>query len=582
MRKKLGNKILACVLMLDIVMILVVATIGSNFSKASAAASELSDTYILVERDFGEVNTNVQNIVKRVFLCLAMGPMIANDKDTFHAMADVGFGECDALIAAIDDLGIHVATINSPTFTEEYEALAGACYGITDLYINTLYPMFEKGQIQEAQGAYFAAGHEIIAAHEENIVLMAEELQTLVDASKASLAAANMGVNLTIVIGAIAIIVISIFTILLMRGSIKPLMDASTQLNDMLEKMNSGSGRLSERIEVRSQDEVGVLVEGINNFLGTLESIIGKIKSESGNIYSSVENTSEIVSTSRDEISTVSSVMEELSSSMETANDTLSAINDGAENVNVAISQVADRVDDGTSLVQEIKQRALSIKGNTEEKKASTNEMVSSIQVTLESSITESRNVEQIQTLTEDILSIAAQTNLLALNASIEAARAGEAGKGFAVVADEIRQLAEHSRETANDIQEISAQVIAAVGSLADNSNEMLKYVSDSVLKDYDEFVEVANHYYQDADDINEVFDSVSTNTTSLNNTLSEMTEEISNITHVISECTRGVSEATASTSGILDSMTTIQDDSNVNMEISERLKAEVSKFSEE
>ncbi|MBQ5426249.1 MAG: hypothetical protein IIU31_03665 [Pseudobutyrivibrio sp.] len=184
-----------------------------------------------------------------------------------------------------------------------------------------------------------------------------------------------------------------------------------------------------------------------------------------------------------------------------------------------------------------------------------------------------------MQTLTEDILSIAAQTNLLALNASIEAARAGEAGKGFAVVADEIRQLAEHSKETANSIQEISNQVISAVEALADNSNEMLTYVSETVLADYDGFEDVAKQYYQDAEDINIVLDSVNDNTVVLNSTINDMTSEIDHISKVINDCTKGVSEATASTTGILESITTIRDDSETNRDISQRLQDEVSRF---
>lgn len=102
---------------------------------------------------------------------------------------------------------------------------------------------------------------------------------------------------------------------------------------------------------------------------------------------------------------------------------------------------------------------------------------------------------EKINELTNNILNIASQTNLLALNASIEAARAGEAGRGFAVVADEIRNLAENSRDTANDIQNISVLVTEAVRVLSENAEEMLKFVGTDVIKDYDGFVDVVNQY---------------------------------------------------------------------------------------
>ena len=578
MKKSLSRTIMICLFALDLVFIIAVASIGTNFQKTVEASREISETYLLIERDFGETNTNVQNIIKRNFLVQAMAGMLVGNPDMLAAMIGPGETETAALLSAIDDLGTRVALIDNEEFKEQYEELAAAGRGIVELW-GRLVTMFEAEQFAEASTVYFAEGHDIIAAHEENIVLMSEGLQALVDESKASLAKAEKGVDTSIIVSAILLIAGTIMSLMIIVNAFKPLKKASAKLNEILDDMNAGKADLNARLELKKEDEVGTLVKGINNFLDTLQSILGKIRTESGNIYDSVENTSTIVNNSKDDVSTVTSVMEELTASMENANDILVSLNNEADDVNLAVSDVAVQVETGSGSVQEIKERAVAIKADTEKKKASTNEMVSSIQSTLEKSIADSKDVEQIQTLTEDILSIAAQTNLLALNASIEAARAGEAGKGFAVVADEIRNLAETSSTTANSIQEISTHVIEAVGSLAKNSNEMLNYVSQSVLADYDGFVDIANQYFDDAENLNTVLRNVNSNTVVLNDTLSKMTSEIGHVSGVINECTRGVSDATQSTNGILESITTIQKDSSINRDISERLQSEVNRF---
>lgn len=134
---------------------------------------------------------------------------------------------------------------------------------------------------------------------------------------------------------------------------------------------------------------------------------------------------------------------------------------------------------------KEMKKRATALEESAKSNMSNTNLIVTNITNEMQQALNKSNEVEKVSRLTEDILSISSQTNLLALNASIEAARAGEAGKGFAVVADEIRQLADSSRGTANNIQSINESVIDAVNELVASSEKIVGFINETILEDY-------------------------------------------------------------------------------------------------
>lgn len=159
---------------------------------------------------------------------------------------------------------------------------------------------------------------------------------------------------------------------------------------------------------------------------------------------------------------------------------------------------------DGAGTAAEIRQDAKKIRSEAAAQKTSVSERIENLSQVLEESVERSGQVKEIDSLTADILSIAGQTNLLALNASIEAARAGEAGRGFAVVADEIGKLAANSRESANRIQEISGRVSEAVTDLASSASEVVAFIHETVLSDYDAFVETGEKYEQTAELLDE------------------------------------------------------------------------------
>lgn len=294
---------------------------------------------------------------------------------------------------------------------------------------------------------------------------------------------------------------------------------------------------------------------------------------------SSMENINTELIRSNDNVVNISSVMEELTASMEEIATTVEQLNKGTREILGDVVGVKNEIDNGTEISSEIKSLAIGVKESTEEKRGRIEAIMSEKYDALQNSIEESKKVDEIYHLTDDILEIASQTNLLALNASIEAARAGEAGKGFAVVADEIRVLAENSKKTANDIQEISANVVGAVECLMDNANDLISFMQETVLGDYKGFEGATDMYFEKAEKMEYAMTLCNASVTRFQNTMQEMADGIANISEAMSESAEGVSMATENVSSLVNSISGIKEDANNNRKVSALLMNEVDRF---
>lgn len=226
-----------------------------------------------------------------------------------------------------------------------------------------------------------------------------------------------------------------------------------------------------------------------------------------------------------------------------------------------------------------IKAEAEEIKVNVNRKKSDTGNKMESLSAVLESAVKDSEKVSQINDLTDEILSIASQTNLLALNASIEAARAGEAGRGFAVVATEISSLADNSRQTAANIQEISKEVTEAVHNLSANAKEVMEFINTTVLADYDDFVATGDKYENTASVISELLDTFKDKANHLDEIMGEMVESIASISNSVSESSEAISMSAENATNLVGEIQEIKDAMDQNATVTDRMEKTTQRF---
>lgn len=386
--------------------------------------------------------------------------------------------------------------------------------------------------------------------------------------------------NLVITTAFIMVIIIIIAVVLCIELIvIKPLKKIDKELGVIIDEINQDRGDLTKRININRKDEIGKVATNINVFIEKLQSIMQKITSNSKQLDETVGNVVGKVNTANGSACDISAVMEELSATMEEVAATVKNIDENTAVANTKVDKMTVETGNVVDYSNEMNERAIKLQETAQANKDETTKMVGSIIEELKNAMKESKKVEKISQLTSDILSISSQTNLLALNASIEAARAGEAGKGFAVVADEIRELAESSRNTANNIQEINEMVISAVEGLISSSNKIVDYVDETILPDYDDFVSSGKQYNDDSTHIKNIMDEFTGLSNDMQKTIKSMVDAINGITKAVEESADGVTSAAMSVDSLVADMNDVNKEMDTNQNVSDKLRKETECF---
>ncbi len=383
----------------------------------------------------------------------------------------------------------------------------------------------------------------------------------------------------TIILVVIFILLIILSLILSETRISKKISSIVSELQKIIKNINENEGDLTARIKTKTSTELGYIVGGINNFIETLQGIIKEVKDGSNVLNNSADSMTLKIEKASDNITNTSAALEELSASMDTVSTTADQISGRLDEVKTATDEIRQEAAGGAETAEGIKREADEIKSEALKKKENTGVKVEELSAVLEKSVKDSEKVAQINELTKVILDIASQTNLLALNASIEAARAGEAGKGFAVVAEEISALAENSRQTAGNIQVISNEVTEAVNSLSTNAMDVIEFINNDVLNDYDTFVETSDKYENTAVVMDDILEKFNMKADNLNNIMDKMAEAVVSITDSVKESTQAINLSAANSSEIVGQIQGISEAMGENNKVTEQLNDSTKRF---
>jgi len=356
-------------------------------------------------------------------------------------------------------------------------------------YISRYFPIFEPGS-RNVIGIMFLG---IDIAPIEKMVKEKSSTQT----------AASM------VIGVGLIVILILIDTMNIRAVItKPI----AKVTDSLKNISEGEGDLTQRIDFKSNDEIGDLVNYFNKLMDALQGPIGETKATVGNLASAAEQLSsvshELSSSSEETLNQTAEVMR----SMERMSTNINAMASGAEEASVNANEVAGAAEQMSAnmntiaaAIEEMSTSISQIAGNAREANVVANRATVKSKETTSVMSKLGIAAKEIGQVTDVIKKIADKTNLLALNATIEAASAGESGKGFAVVAGEIKELANQSAQSADDI----ARRIEGIQGGANDAIKAIEEVSGIIVAINNSVEAIAGHVDQQTRASNEIANNV-------------------------------------------------------------------------
>lgn len=541
-----------------------------NISSVNRNAATITDEYMASISKLSSIQEESQEIHK-----LALSHIVATDLESMISIVDTireEEGKMDLLLEEYEEYLLEEDSENFRALKENYGELK-----------NHIAKLMGLSALGDNENAFSCANNEVADTAADIKMRIDAMVQSANDGTQAARAQLDTVYRKAILQGVI-FVVISVISLLFVIVSvmfkvISPLLNANKELDGIISSIDRREGDLTRRLDISGDNEIARLGKGINVFMDKLQGIFKILTEKTQTMEQVVNEVKGSVQTSNESVSDMSAMTEELAATMDQVSANADTINMNTSDVMAEVDGIALRTNEISQYSTDMKEHAVKLEKAARNNMETTGKKSSEILTVLKKAIDDSASINQIDSLSGDIMDIAEQTNLLSLNASIEAARAGQAGKGFAVVATEINQLAMASSDTANRIQQINSVVTEAVHNLAEHANSMVDYVNKEILPEFEEFLHSGEEYKKNATFIQETMEEFSQRTVRLQKTMKEITGSIDVIAVSIKEGADGVSSTTESTQMLLEDMQQISQRMDDNQSIAAMLKQETEVF---